>query len=98
MEEAPSRQLLKLITNAVSTLEAACARDETSIPDLYQPFHPASEVFRQNVTAAEAASTISAAALQLDAILTPPFISVYRVVTGVSQLKDFPSGLSRLLL
>jgi hypothetical protein len=85
--ESPIRHLLQLITNAVPTLETACASDGMQIPDLYQPFDPVSEGFRQNAAAAEAASIISAAALQLDAILTPPFISLYRVVAGVNYLK-----------
>ena len=89
--ESPIRQLLHLITNAVSTLETACASNGTSIPDLHQPFDPASEEFRRNTAAAEAASTISSAALQLEAILTPPFISLYRVVTGVENWTHFTS-------
>ncbi|KAJ7167962.1 S-adenosyl-L-methionine-dependent methyltransferase [Mycena filopes] len=78
----PIRQLLELITKSVETLEAACDASGTTIPDLHAPFAPPSEAFRANPAAAEAASIISAAALQLDAILTPPHISLYRIVGG----------------
>lgn len=56
------------------------------IPDLHELFTPASEAFRSDPIAAEAASIISAAALHLDAILTPPPVSLYRMVGGVSGL------------
>ncbi|KAF7320605.1 S-adenosyl-L-methionine-dependent methyltransferase [Mycena chlorophos] len=78
------RQLLEILTEAVDTLEAACqsAAVTVAIPDLYEPFSPASEAFRGVPKAAEAASLIGAAALQLEAIVTPPQISLYRVVSG----------------
>ncbi|KAG6837108.1 hypothetical protein H0H93_014712 [Arthromyces matolae] len=76
------RQLLTLINNAVDQLERVCAEEGTSIPDLHAPFSPLSEIFRANPAAAESANIISAAALQLEAILTPPHISLYHVVAG----------------
>ncbi|KAG5641680.1 hypothetical protein DXG03_004444 [Asterophora parasitica] len=69
---SPLRQLLKVLTESVGDLEDACAASGTAIPDLYTPFHPASEAFRGNPKAADAANIISAAALQIEAILTPP--------------------------
>ncbi|KAJ7269517.1 S-adenosyl-L-methionine-dependent methyltransferase [Mycena rebaudengoi] len=72
---SPIRQLLELITKSVDTLESA-------FPDLHELFAPPSEAFRANPAAAEAASIISAAALQLEAILTPPQVSLYRIVGG----------------
>ncbi|KAF7377232.1 S-adenosyl-L-methionine-dependent methyltransferase [Mycena sanguinolenta] len=69
----PIRQLLALITQSVETLEAACQSSGTSIPDLRTSFTPPSEDFRANPEAAEAARIIAAAALQLEAIVTPPF-------------------------
>lgn len=78
------RQLLDVLTNAVSILEKACAEKNAKIPDLYEPFHPSSEAFRADPVAAEAANIISAAALHIDAIVTPPPVSLYHVVAGVS--------------
>ncbi|KAJ7051982.1 S-adenosyl-L-methionine-dependent methyltransferase [Mycena amicta] len=76
------RQLLALITDNVERLEATTLLAGVAIPDLETPFTPASEDFRGIPEAAEAARRISAAALQLDAILAPPQISVFRVVDG----------------
>ncbi|KAG6852088.1 hypothetical protein C0991_003244 [Blastosporella zonata] len=76
------RQLLSLITDAVDKLEGACDRTGTSIPDLNTPFSPQSEAFRAEPEAAQSARIISAAALQLEAILTPPHVSLYHVVAG----------------
>ncbi|KAJ7473575.1 S-adenosyl-L-methionine-dependent methyltransferase [Mycena galericulata] len=78
----PIRQLLELITQSVKSLEDACQSSGVTIPDLHEPFAPPSEAFRTIPAAAEAASVISAAALQLEAILTPPPVSLYRIVTG----------------
>ncbi|KAF9462317.1 S-adenosyl-L-methionine-dependent methyltransferase [Collybia nuda] len=79
---SPIRQLLELITESVETLEKVCAKNGTAIPNLYEPFAPPSEAFRVDPVAAEAASVISAAALHLEAILTPPQVSLYRMVGG----------------
>ncbi|KAJ7720965.1 S-adenosyl-L-methionine-dependent methyltransferase [Mycena maculata] len=76
------RQLLELITQSVEALEDACQSSRTAIPDLQKPFAPSSEDFRQIPAAAEAAAIISAAALQLDAILAHPSVSLYRIVGG----------------
>ncbi|KAF8577508.1 S-adenosyl-L-methionine-dependent methyltransferase [Ramaria rubella] len=77
-----SRQLVDLITNSLNTLENVCVQKDLTIPDLYQPFHPSSEAFRADPQAAEAAAIISAAALQLEAIFTPPQVSLYHLVCG----------------
>nr|GAT49961.1 S-adenosyl-L-methionine-dependent methyltransferase [Mycena chlorophos] len=82
MPTSTIRQLLQILTEAVDTLEAACQSAAVAIPDLCDPFTPASEAFREVPKAAEAASLIGAAALQLEAIVTPPQISLYRVVSG----------------
>ncbi|KAL0952726.1 hypothetical protein HGRIS_006959 [Hohenbuehelia grisea] len=79
---SPLRQLLDLLTQSVSALEQSCAARGTKIPDLNAPFHPASEAFRADPAAAEAANIISAASLQLAAIMTPPPISMYSVIGG----------------
>ncbi|KAJ7223301.1 S-adenosyl-L-methionine-dependent methyltransferase [Mycena pura] len=81
----PIRQLLALITNSVDTLEAACAANG--------PFAPLSEAFRAIPAAAEAANIISAAALQLDAIVAPPHLSLYHIVGG-----NFKSAALRICL
>ncbi|KAJ7657239.1 S-adenosyl-L-methionine-dependent methyltransferase [Mycena polygramma] len=78
----PIRQLLALITASAETLEAACESSGTTIPDLHEPFAPPSEAFRTNATAAEAARIIAAAALQLEAMVTPPQVSLYRIIGG----------------
>ncbi|KAG5640847.1 hypothetical protein DXG03_006828 [Asterophora parasitica] len=79
---SPLRQLLNILTESVGDLEDACAASGTAIPDLYTPFRPASEAFRGNPKAAEAANIISAAALQIEAILTLPQVSLYHIVSG----------------
>ncbi|KAJ7124389.1 S-adenosyl-L-methionine-dependent methyltransferase [Mycena epipterygia] len=78
----PIRELLALITKSVNTLETTCQSSGVAIPDLHEPFAPPSEAFRAIPAAAEAASVISAAALQLAAILTPPQVSLYGIVCG----------------
>ncbi|CAK5276426.1 unnamed protein product [Mycena citricolor] len=72
------RQLLDIITKNVEVLEQA----GLTIPDLAEPFAPPSEAFRMDPAGGPAAAAISAAALQLEAILTPPHISLYRIVSG----------------
>ncbi|KAG6880859.1 hypothetical protein C0993_003970, partial [Termitomyces sp. T159_Od127] len=76
------RHLLALITEAIETLERTCASTGTSLPDLHSSFSPQSEAFRAHPAASEAANVVSAAALQLEAILTPPHVSLYHVVAG----------------
>ena len=80
---SPLRQLLALLTENITALETACADSGTFIPDLHQPFSLASEAFRANPAAAGAASIISAAALQINAIVMPPQLSLYGAVGGV---------------
>ena len=80
------RQLLALINDAVDSLENTCAAQGTKIPSLYEPFHPASEAFREDPTTAQATRIISAAALQLTAMVLPPNISLYNIIGGVSQM------------
>ncbi|KAA1478073.1 S-adenosyl-L-methionine-dependent methyltransferase [Dentipellis sp. KUC8613] len=75
-------QLLNLIKTSLDALEKASASTGHRIPDLNDPFYPASEAFRADPTAALAANTAAAAALQLAAILTPPHVSLYHVVGG----------------
>ncbi|KAF8492246.1 S-adenosyl-L-methionine-dependent methyltransferase [Gautieria morchelliformis] len=75
-------QLVELITKSLATVEAACTSKGLTIPDLYEPFHPSSEAFRADPHVAEAAAIISAAALHLEAIFTPPQVSLYHVVSG----------------
>ncbi|KAK7453966.1 hypothetical protein VKT23_011478 [Stygiomarasmius scandens] len=83
---AEARNLLSLISNSLSTLEACCSRTNTSIPDLREPFTLESEAFRTaDPDAARAASIISAAALQLEAIFTPPQIGLLSFVAGSSK-------------
>ncbi|KAG6811474.1 hypothetical protein H0H92_007246 [Tricholoma furcatifolium] len=90
------RQLLNLLSDAVDNLEKACDSNGTPIPDLKTPFHPQSEAFRANPVAAQSASIISAAALQLEAITTPPHVSLYHVVAGI--YKHFKSAALRACL
>jgi hypothetical protein len=78
--------LLTIINDNVKLLKSVCRENGTQIPDLQSPFHPASEAFRANPQAAEAISLVVAAAGQLSAILTPPPVSLYHVVGGVSPL------------
>ena len=78
------RQLLDLITKSVETLENIFAKNGTKIPDLQSAFDPASEAFRSDPAAGEAASIISAAASHLSAITAPPHITAYNAIGGVS--------------
>ncbi|KAJ7103971.1 S-adenosyl-L-methionine-dependent methyltransferase [Mycena belliarum] len=81
----PIRQLLEVITKSVEALETACQSSGVTLPDLNQPLAgpgDPSERFRAIPQAAEAARVISAAALQLEAILTPPQVSLYHIVSG----------------
>ncbi|KAF8626088.1 hypothetical protein AX15_005085 [Amanita polypyramis BW_CC] len=87
------RQLLDLITRSVEALEKTCAANGTSIPDLQSAFNPASEAFRSDPVAAEAASIITAATSHLSAIVTPPHITAYNAIGG-----HWRSGAIRLCL
>ncbi|ETW80288.1 hypothetical protein HETIRDRAFT_105202 [Heterobasidion irregulare TC 32-1] len=97
-------ELLILMTESVSTLEKACADNGTEIPDLNEPFSPPSEAFRISPVAAEAAAIISAAALQLAAILSPPQVSLHHLVGGGMHAEEIaaknwqdPEKLARFL-
>ncbi|KIK63299.1 hypothetical protein GYMLUDRAFT_222394 [Collybiopsis luxurians FD-317 M1] len=75
-------RLLDVITKAVASLNLACSADGTRLPDIKEPFEPSSEKFRSNHQALQAARIISAAALQLEAIVAPPQVVLYHVVGG----------------
>ncbi|KIK53432.1 hypothetical protein GYMLUDRAFT_178936 [Collybiopsis luxurians FD-317 M1] len=77
------QQLLDTITKAVGSLQLACSRDGTSIPDIREPFEPSSEGFRNNSEVMEATRIIGAAALQLEAIIAPPQVVLFHVVGGL---------------
>ncbi|CAA7266025.1 unnamed protein product [Cyclocybe aegerita] len=79
---SPARQLLALISTSLSTLENTCAEKGFNIPDLHAAFDPASEAFRADPVAGEAANVLGAAALQLAAIFLPPHVSLYHNVSG----------------
>lgn len=66
------RQLLDLITKSVDTLEQACIESNTQLPGLDEPFQPSYEAFWANSVVAETSSIISAAALHLNAVVSPP--------------------------
>ncbi|ESK86937.1 hypothetical protein Moror_3379 [Moniliophthora roreri MCA 2997] len=76
------QHLLQLLTDSVCSLNEICASNDTRIPDLNEPYHPASEAFRANPDAQRAAAIISAAASQLQAIFSPPQVSLYHVAAG----------------
>ncbi|KAJ8508724.1 hypothetical protein ONZ45_g9012 [Pleurotus djamor] len=76
------RQLLKLLQDSVESLEAACQENDLPIPDLDTTFHPISEAFRMDPIAAEAARVASSAALHIAAILMPPHLTAYHVISG----------------
>ena len=81
------RQLLDLITKSVEILENTCTANGTKVPDLQSAkFDPVSEAFRSDPTAAEAAAIISAAASHLSAITSPPHITAYKAIGGVSLI------------
>ncbi|KAF8334401.1 S-adenosyl-L-methionine-dependent methyltransferase [Amanita rubescens] len=76
------RQLLDLMKRSVKSLEKACNESDTQLPDLDMPYTPDSEAFRANAAAAKAASVISAVAMQLDAIVSPPRNVLYYALNG----------------
>ena len=81
-----ARQLLDLISASLTTLEKSCSARGVTIPDIQDPFHPASEAFRVgDPAAAEAANVITAAALHLAAIIAPPQNTLYMAAGGVSR-------------
>ncbi|KAA1478056.1 S-adenosyl-L-methionine-dependent methyltransferase [Dentipellis sp. KUC8613] len=79
---SPAHQLLRLISDSLSIVQQSCTDKDVQLPDLDAPFTPSSEAFRADPSAAEAANIISAAALQLAAIFTPPQVSLYHLAGG----------------
>ncbi|KAG6833022.1 hypothetical protein H0H87_012280 [Tephrocybe sp. NHM501043] len=100
MAASPLRQLLNLLTESVHKLEAACDSSGCEIPDLYTPFSSQSEVFRANPEADEAAKIICAASAHIQAILMPPHISLFQIVSGhrVVIFQHSKSGALRVCL
>ncbi|KAJ3873201.1 S-adenosyl-L-methionine-dependent methyltransferase [Lentinula edodes] len=76
------QRLLDTITGAVKSLDVACSSSGTVVPNINEPFQPSSENFRGSHEALQAARIISAAALQLEAIVAPPQVVLYHVVGG----------------
>ena len=80
------RQLLDLITKSVDTLEQACIESNTQPPSLDEPFQSAYEAFWANSLVAETTSIISAAALHLNAAVSPPRNILLYAVGGVCPI------------
>lgn len=76
-------QLCELISNSASTLVATCTSNNLALPRLEDELSPLSGAFRANPIASDAANIISAAALQLVAILLPPQQSILSIAGGV---------------
>ncbi|KAE9392511.1 S-adenosyl-L-methionine-dependent methyltransferase [Gymnopus androsaceus JB14] len=86
MSESDIQLLLDTITQAVTSLNLACSTSGTSIPDIRKPFEASSENFRtSSFEALQAARIISAAALQLEAVVAPPEVVLYHIVGGFSK-------------
>ncbi|GJJ06649.1 hypothetical protein Clacol_000843 [Clathrus columnatus] len=79
------RDLLGLLTDAVTQLEEVCNKNGTSIPDLDAPFEISSEAFREDPTATLAANIIGAAALHIYAIVNPPQFSLFEISSGTGK-------------
>lgn len=77
-------QLLDLITKSVDTLEQVCSGNKTELPSLDKPWQPAYLALWTNPIAAEAVAVISAAAMHLNAIVSPPQNMISSTVAGVS--------------
>lgn len=80
------RQLLDLITKSVDTLEQACIESNTQLPSLDEPFQSTYEAFWANSVVGEATSVISAAALHLNAVVSPPRNILLYAVGGVCPI------------
>ncbi|TRM63597.1 O-methyltransferase-domain-containing protein [Schizophyllum amplum] len=74
--------LVDLIVQNARALEDACAASGAKLPDLDAHFDPASEAFRKDPVAAEAANVIAAAALQLVATVLSPPLTLLTAATG----------------
>jgi hypothetical protein len=80
------RQLLDLITKSVDALEQACSESKIDLPSLDEPFQIAHSALWADSNAAEAVAIISAAALHLNAIVSPPQNMINSTVAGVSPI------------
>ena len=80
------RQLLDLITKSVDALEQACTESKIELPSLDEPFQPTHLALWADPNAAEAIAIISAAALHLNAIVSPPRNMINSTVTAVSPI------------
>ena len=80
------RQLLDLITKSVDALEQACSESKIELPSLDEPFQPTHPALWADPNAAEAIAVISAAALYLNAIVSPPRNMINSTVAGVSPI------------
>ena len=93
--------LIDLIVQNARVLEAACASPSgdgnASLPDLTVPFDPASEAFRKDPKAAEAANVIAAAAFQLAATVLPPPSTLLGVAEAVSEGGSVSLGRASLI-
>ena len=93
--------LIDLIVQNARVLEAACASPSgdgnASLPDLTVPFDPASEAFRKDPKAAEAANVIAAAAFQLAATVLPPPSTLLGVAEAVSEGGSVSLGREKLI-
>ncbi|KAH9484888.1 4-O-methyltransferase 1 [Psilocybe cubensis] len=74
-----------LINRSIITLEKACSESKLPFPGFDEPFTPASEAFRANPEAEEAAKVIAAAAHQLMMMVLPPSVALYTVVSGAHK-------------
>lgn len=75
-------QLSEIIASSVARLLSICEEQQLALPQLDEPYTCGSETFRQNSAAAEAASLIGAAALQLAATLLPPQETLLQAASG----------------
>ena len=80
------RQLLDLITKSVDALEQGCTESKIELPSLDEPFQPTHLALWADPNAAEAIAIISAAALHLNAIVSPPRNMINSTVTAVSPI------------
>lgn len=84
------RQLLNLITKSVDALEQICSERKIGLPSLDEPLKSAHSAFWADPNAAEAVSVISAAALHLNAVVSPPQNLIHSTVAGVSPSNFLP--------
>ena len=87
------RQLLDLITKSVDALEQISSESKIGLPSLDEPLKSASS-FWADPNAAEAVSIISAAAMHLNAMVSPPQNLIHSTVAGVSPLNFLPCSIS----